>query len=241
MTKPELRLDWCSHEAAKYAVVNWHYSKVMPRFKLVKVGVWEDGQFIGCVLFGSGASNALGTPYGLTPLQTCELVRVALGEHKTPVTKIVSIAIKFLKRSNPGLRLIVSFADPVQGHHGGIYQGGNWIYSGKSAPGKVYYDANGIKHHSRNVKSHSYRDKRGTVNIAKSLMVSWEEVPGKHRYLYPLDNAMRDQITPLAKPYPKRQDPRAEGVESDTPSFHDGEGGAVPTSALQDGQPRVDK
>lgn len=29
-------------------------------------------------------------------------------------------------------------------------------------------------------------------------------VPGKYRYLMPLDAEMRKQIAPLAKPYPKR-------------------------------------
>ena len=26
-SKPKLHIDWCSHEAAKFAVMNWHYSK----------------------------------------------------------------------------------------------------------------------------------------------------------------------------------------------------------------------
>jgi hypothetical protein len=44
------------------------------------------------------------------------------------------------------------------------------------------------------------------------------EVPllGKHRYLYPLDDAMRKQIAPLSKPYPKRQ--HADEVKRDAPS-----------------------
>ena len=45
--KVDLRLDWCSYEAAKYAVEHWHYSKRMPKSKLAKIGVWEDGEFIG--------------------------------------------------------------------------------------------------------------------------------------------------------------------------------------------------
>ena len=46
MSKPVLKLDWCSHEAATFAVMHWHYSKAMPKSKLAKVGVWEDGKFI---------------------------------------------------------------------------------------------------------------------------------------------------------------------------------------------------
>jgi len=45
--KVELKLDWCSYQAAKYAVENWHYSKCMPVGKLVKIGVWEDKKYIG--------------------------------------------------------------------------------------------------------------------------------------------------------------------------------------------------
>jgi hypothetical protein len=35
-----------------------------------------------------------------------------------------------VQRHCSGLRLIVSFADTAQGHHGGIYQAAGWIYSG---------------------------------------------------------------------------------------------------------------
>ena len=53
-SKPQLKLDWCSHEAAKYAVEHWHYSGRIPPSKLAKVGVWEDGQFIGAIVYGVG-------------------------------------------------------------------------------------------------------------------------------------------------------------------------------------------
>ena len=126
--RPELRIDWCSYKAAVFAVKNWHYSKRIPKSKLGRIGAWEDGKFIGVVIFGCGATNSLVRRYGLRPEEGCELVRVALREHKTPVTRIIRIALIFLRRSNPGLRLVVSFADPGEGHEGKIYQAGNWIY-----------------------------------------------------------------------------------------------------------------
>ena len=55
-SRPELKIDWCTHEAAKYAVEHWHYSKRMPKSKLAKFGVWEGGKFVGCVIFGVGAT-----------------------------------------------------------------------------------------------------------------------------------------------------------------------------------------
>ena len=116
MSKADLKLDWCSHEAAKYAVMNWHYSKTMPSGKLTKIGVWENCTFIGCVLFGRGASNNIGKPYGLLQTGCCELVRIALKSHISTVTRIVGISIRLIRSQSPGLRLIVSYADPEQKH-----------------------------------------------------------------------------------------------------------------------------
>jgi hypothetical protein len=118
--KTVLKIDWATHQAAKYAVENWHYSESMPAGKLVKVGAWENGKFIGVVLFGRGANNNIGKPYGLSQTAACELVRIALTKHITPVSKIAAIAMRFLKANSPGLRLIISYADPLQGHHWGI-------------------------------------------------------------------------------------------------------------------------
>ena len=50
--KNDLKLDWCDIKAARFACMNWHYSKSVPVGKLVKVGVWENKKYIGCVLFG---------------------------------------------------------------------------------------------------------------------------------------------------------------------------------------------
>src|SRR3990172_8283645 len=128
----DLKLAWCDFAAAKYAVEYWHYSHSMPAGKLVKVGVWEHGAFIGCVIFGRGANNHIGTPYRLKVTEICELVRIALLPHVAHVTRIMSIAIRMLRNANPGIRLVVSYADPRQSHVGVIYQAGNWIYTGKS-------------------------------------------------------------------------------------------------------------
>src|SRR5688572_32556474 len=92
-----LRLDWATFEAAKFAVMNWHYSKAMPSGKMVKIGVWENEKFIGVILFSMGAQIALVRQYGLTPFEGCELTRIALNRHVTPVTRMVAIALKMLK------------------------------------------------------------------------------------------------------------------------------------------------
>lgn len=216
--KPVLKIDWATHEAAKYACENWHYSECMPAGKLLKVGAWEDGKFIGVVIFGRGANNKLGSPYGLQQISICELVRIALTKHKTAVTRIASIAINFLKKQSPGLRLIVSYADPMQGHHGGIYQGGNWIYAGRSCA-QAAVIVNGKVMHKRTADA-----LYGTIKGLQKSPVSW-----KHKYLMPLDSEMRKQILPLSRPYPKR----AQSIENDATGIQPDQGGVNPTCALQ--------
>lgn len=164
----DLRLATCSYRMAKFACEQWHYSRSIPTPPLVIFGVWESDQFIGSVIFGRGASNNLGKPYGLTQTECCELVRIALSKHLSPVTRIVSIALKLLKKTNPGIRLVVSFADPRQRHLGVIYQAGNWVYLGRTQRSHAYVDASGREWHSRQVsreKSVAYRRKLHVVGL----------------------------------------------------------------------------
>lgn len=223
--KPELKIDWATHESAKYAVENWHYSKCLPGAKKVLfIGVWENLKFIGVVIFSPGATSCLGSPYGLNQFQCTELVRIALAKHESTVSKIVKVALSFLKKRSPGIRLVVSFADPYRNHIGGVYQAGNWIYTGQSSPTKVW-EVDGKIIHPRTLGASDFKKgkKKQLPKGAKPLIM-----PGKHRYLMPLDKEIKKQILPLSKPYPKR----AGSDTSDTPGFHPGEGGSLPTPAL---------
>ena len=130
--RPELRLDWCSHQAARYACEHWHYSECMPSGKLVKLGVWESGEFIGSVVFGRGANNNIGSRYSLKQTEICELTRIALRSHVNSVSRIATVACRLLCHQSPGIRLIVSYADPGRDHHGGVYQAMGWLYVGAS-------------------------------------------------------------------------------------------------------------
>ena len=215
MNKSELKVDWCSHEAAKYACLNWHYSKCMPVGKIVKIGAWENDIYIGCVLFSRGANKNMGKKYRCNQTECVELTRIALSKHKSFVSEVMAISIRFLKKSNPLLKLVVSYADEDQGHNGGIYQATNFIYDGLSSKSqKVFF--NGKWSHKKTV------DDSGVCqeNLKKKY------VQGKHRYLMPLNKKMRKQILLLSKPYPKR-------VKQDNSENHSEIGGAEPTHTLQ--------
>lgn len=211
MSKADLKLDWCDHKAAKYAVEHWHYSRSLSSSKNVFIGVWENTTFIGVIIFGRGANKSIASPYGLEQTEVCELTRVALNTHINPVTRILAIAIKLLKKQSPNLKLIVSYADPDQNHYGGIYQGGGWLYADMTKSADEYI-VNGKRVHGRSLRStrasHKFKNlhSQNTEEWAKKVLdPNTRKVQGssKHRYLYPLTPEMRDKIESLRKPYPK--------------------------------------
>ena len=171
----------------------------------MKVGVWEDGVFVGAIIYSRGASPYLGRAYDLPPTEVCELTRVALTEHETPVSRMLAISLRMLRRIAPGLRLVVSFADPARGHVGGVYQAGGWIYTGVSAEVDEYFVGGRWRH-----KKGVWYDLRAAGRQGRNLPpvdggrpVEWRIAPGKFRYLMPLDSELRQLLEPAALPYPK--------------------------------------
>lgn len=171
----------------------------MPVGKVVKYGVWEEDKFIGAICYAWGASPKLGKRYDLEMTQCVELVRVALRSHQAPVSQIVSYSLRLLKKDNPNLRLIVSFADPYRNHAGTIYQAGNWIYTGTSNAISHWIMPDGTVLHSRAYNGRQFGSgARATLPTeAKKILM-----PPKHRYIYPLDKQMRRRVESLGLPYP---------------------------------------
>jgi hypothetical protein len=225
-----LRLDFCSHDAARHAVMRWHYSRQMPKAKLVKVGVWEGDKFRGAIIYGLGANRHLARPFGLKDTQACELVRVALApgrEH--PTSRCVAVSLKLLRRQSPGLRLVVSYADAGQGHVGTLYQAGGWLYLGTSE--QSYIRVRGQIEHPRTLYDRFGPKGQSIPWLREHVDPRAERVPmaPKHKYVMPFEKKLRRELEGIALPYPKR----GRSDTSDTPGDQPGEGGATPTRPLQ--------
>lgn len=200
MATGDLRIAPCSHAAADFAVKTWHYSRSMPIGKIAKFGVWEAGKFVGAVLFGRGASPPMYRSIGLRQTELVELVRVALASHETPVSRILSITLRLLHRSNPGLRAVVSFADMRQGHVGVIYQASGWIYTGSSR--SKFFRING---HWRQSRAVAGKYGTSTLDVLRRRVDPDAEmvVSEKHRYFWLFDPALRPKFEALRRPYPR--------------------------------------
>lgn len=214
----------CAPKAARHAVQNWHYSGRMPSPPCATYGVWEDDRFVGAIVFSPGAAMHLARQFGLPPRAVAELTRVALRDHEAPVSKIISQAVKLLRRDSPALDLIVSFADPNEGHHGGIYQAMNWLYLGTSEPSTVYQDRSGRIHHARVVSKTGWKRQYGVYKrVPRADDLEPVTMPGKHRYVLPLTKRVRRQLRARSKPYP-----RGRSVEGDTSGNRPEDAGSTP-------------
>jgi hypothetical protein len=228
--KPLLRLGWITHLAAKYAVKHWHYSQSMPAAKTVKIGVWEDERFVGAVIFSLGANQYIGREFGLAPFQCCELTRVALDRHRTPVSRVLRVALSMLKKQSPGLKAVISYADVDHDHHGGIYAAAGWIYVGmvQLNGGTAKWLIHGRVVHGRTVASRWGRGAQRLEWLRAHIDPNTQKVYtlGKHKYVFPFEREVEERILPLSKPYPKRvRSSDASGNQSES-------GGAAPTRTL---------
>lgn len=199
-----LLLNFCTHRDALYAVRHWHYSRSLPTPPVVRYGIFEDGAFIGCVLFSRGNNGNMARPYGLRQHECFELSRVALTHHDAPVTRIVALALRLLKRHYPETRLVLSYADPAQFHLGKIYQAGNWVYVGRTSSDSRYIDAAGREWHSRQVSKNGTKRQYGELRqTPKASECQRILIPGKYRYAYPLDGSMAQRLAFMRRPYPQ--------------------------------------
>lgn len=209
--------------------MRWHYSRQMPRGKLVRIGSWEDGRFVGAIVFGLGANRHLARPFGLKDTEACELVRVALAPGRAhPTSKCVAIALKLLHRQSPGLKLVVSYADSGQGHVGVIYKAGGWRYLGTSE--QSYIRVKGTIEHPRTLFDRFGRQGQSIPWLRQHVDPRAERVPmaPKHKYVFPLDKSLRRQMSSQALPYPRCE----RGDTGDAPAVQAGEGGSTPTRSL---------
>lgn len=205
--KTSLKIDWISFSDAEKACKRWHYSKRISRAKNACFGVWENKEFKGAIVFGCGSGNSTnGKQYGLaTAFQMAELTRVALRQHIAPVSQMLAICIRLIKKRYPALQLLVSFADCAQNHYGGIYQASGWIYVGTIESNNSNYMVKGKKIPARTLYERYGPGGQSIPWLRTNVDPNAQRLkePPKHKYIYPLNEKIKDVILKLSKPYPK--------------------------------------
>jgi len=117
----------------------------------------------------------------------------------------LSECIKAISVVAPQIKVLITYSQPEVGHYGYVYQATNWIYISSNAGAKIIYllDEKPItrktlkkyhgEHTGRNAWREIYKDRLKII-----------EPPSKHKYIFIIDNLLKDKLIIPYLPYPKK-------------------------------------
>lgn len=115
-------------EEANRLIMTHHYSRRVPGSVQFVGTLWTSGG-----LFGTKGECVAACTFSSPPTRwsepVLELSRLVRGENKVPLTLLICMSVKAIKKAVLA-DLLVSFADRTQGHEGYIYRAANWNYGG---------------------------------------------------------------------------------------------------------------
>jgi len=183
-----------------HACKNFHYSQSIPCGRKVAFAIFEEGAFIGVIIYSLGANNNLAKSFHMEQGDVVELTRIALKKHRNFVSLYIARTLKDLKLISPRVQIVVSYADiDHQAHAGAVYQATNWLYLGVSHTTDTQYFYNGKWTHERSINAVEDRVKRDTLK--RSLPK--RDNSDKHKYIFCFDRKLRKHYAKQSRPYPK--------------------------------------
>jgi hypothetical protein len=195
-----------------------HYAKRSPSTMSYTFGLFDEYNIlIGVCAYGMPANGRCLLLCGETyKFKVIELQRVIKndGLEKNVQSYFISQTFKYL----PNPTIVISYADPNNGHVGYTYQSLNFLYTGLAGFNKEYIEPNGKNRTDRYVKKHLI--KTGYYNKEKTINEMWSDLGGrviykekKHRYIYMIADkrTKKDMMSKLiwnVSEYPKGENVR---------------------------------
>jgi len=212
-------------------VVKHHYSHLWSPKNSVALGLFtETGnehaffdepeeKMIGVITYGDpvGRLTSQSISDVLDRTSVYELTRLFIhdGYGSNIESWFISQSFKWLKYNKPNIKALVSYASPMEGHAGIIYQATNWIYQGN----KIRYndswlfkfEEDGRWIHGRTIFPH-YKTSNPRKIQKKVTSTFWvKKELRKHRYVYILagkkeKKKILNNLKHPSLPYPKTSD-----------------------------------
>lgn len=156
-----------SHEDSLPFILNIHYAKAVPSISYA-YGLFRQDILVGVCTYGTPFSPGL---RDILPNQILELNRLVLKDNlKNEASRLISASLKLLPKN----KIIISFADPSQGHIGTVYKACNFEYYGLT-----FKRNNMIIENSNN---HSYTNAM-LIKNDESIEYTYEPRTQKHRFI----------------------------------------------------------
>lgn len=237
-----------------------HYSGKVDTRTQLHLGVFLNGKCGGVMQFGPSvnkhASRNLFKDCGWN--EWIELHRMAFADWlpRNSESRAIAIAMRIIKKTYPQLSFVVSYADGAQCGDGTIYRASGFVLTDikkntsmwKMPDGEVVCSIVFNPGFQPNAGKGSIKARYGKTGSGASgeflKRIGAEQLKGfQLRYIYFLNPSARERLTVPILPFSEIQR-RGAGMyrgkptqsagsdTSDTPGFHPGEGGSLPTPAL---------
>ena len=137
-----------TYQEANSFVKRWHYTGCMPHGLNVCYGLFLDGALYAVIVYGNGGNPYLAKFIGKNSVM--ELTRMCRVEpaQKYYLSRFIRQTMKMLSQELD-FEAIVAYADPDQGHSGGVYKATGFVMHGKTQPEYHVIDASGKKRHRK--------------------------------------------------------------------------------------------
>tara|TARA_B100000287_G_scaffold431096_1_gene487677 strand:- start:701 stop:1318 length:618 start_codon:yes stop_codon:yes gene_type:complete len=201
MKVSEFWIEQINYQTAKPFVKKWHYSESVKGLHVsFSFGLYSsDGKFglpkmLGVMLYGVPAMPDVSKKYCPDePEVVLELNRLCCIDDtpKNTESYFIGQTMKWIKR-NSKYKVILSFADPAEGHEGTIYKATNFIHKGMTAGANALY-VDGERLHQRMLtkKCPKGDEIRRRIKDGNDENIWKEKLPPKHVYIYYLDKRLQ--------------------------------------------------
>lgn len=215
---PAFNVAELDRDLANSIVEENHYSKRFVGSSRIHLGVSMDGRLVGVLQFGVAMNpQSMGSIMeGCTLYEYLELNRMWLHDDapRNSESRAISYAIKYIRRKEPKIKFIQSFADERCGLSGTVYQAANFLYCGMHV-GK-FWELDGEYFHDSLVtdsrKTNNPRAARLRAAIERATFHNLKQ----YRYIYLMQPRFRSRLLLKVKPYPKEHHAARPVDERDT-------------------------
>lgn len=238
-----------------------HYSGKTVNNSQVHLGVFLDGVCGGAMQFGPSLDKR--KIQGLVSLtlwnEFLELNRMAFADWlpRNGESRAIGYAMRWLRKTYPWLKWVISFADATQCGDGTIYRASGFVLTGISESKNLIKRSDGVVIHKMTLESNPtkprnelsgksyYQVTGGKYNLGAYVnAVNGKVIKGfQLRYIYFLDPSAKERLTVPVLPFceiERRGAGMYKGIAricagsiaSDAPVIQTGEGGSTPTPAL---------
>lgn len=182
----QIRVARCSDTRAAKSILERHHYAGFGRPATAVYAAYLQDRVIAVAKLAPVVRVEVATSSGMDPSGVLELDRLCVVPEyqvKNLPSKFLSLMVKAVKKDLPSTSALVSFADPDQGHSGGVYRASNWTGVGTSAPSYEYVAEDGSRVHKKTLynrarrlgmKEREYADAKGYVR---------RPLPGRHKFV----------------------------------------------------------